>query len=164
MYCSVFFTCLLIFLLFFSFNFHFYNCILSFPCILFNLFSTYKSFPFVTILGFSFLTNGPKYTQDPVYYSILFTCLIIFSLFNFSFQFWVSCDLCSVYFSGDIVAISVFCSLIHRFFSAQMEKTSSHKREPKAVLNARNLVSMDISNMVELKFRIMIIKILSGLE
>ena len=44
------------------------------------------------------------------------------------------------------------------------QKNSPQKREQEAVLTARNLVSMDISKISELEFRIMIIKIVAGLE
>ena len=43
-------------------------------------------------------------------------------------------------------------------------KNSPQKREQEAVLTARDLISMDISEMSELEFRIMIIKILAGIE
>ena len=44
-----------------------------------------------------------------------------------------------------------------------MEKLTSKKRT-RAVLTVRDLISMDISKMVELDFKITIIKILAGLE
>ena len=43
-------------------------------------------------------------------------------------------------------------------------KNSPQKREQEAVLTARDLISMDISKMSELEFRITIIKILAGLK
>lgn len=43
-------------------------------------------------------------------------------------------------------------------------KNSPQRREPEAVLTARDLISIDISKMLVLEFRIMIIKILAGLE
>ena len=43
-------------------------------------------------------------------------------------------------------------------------KNSLPKREQEAVLAARDLISMYISNMSELEFRIIIIKILAGLQ
>ena len=43
-------------------------------------------------------------------------------------------------------------------------KNSPQKREQEAVLTARDLISMDISKMSELEFRITILKILAGLE
>ena len=71
----------------------------------------------------------------------------------------------SVYLS-DVVAILAFCSLLHLFFSGQMtrQKNSPQKREQEAVLIARDLISMDISNISALEFRIMIIKIVAGLK
>lgn len=73
-YCSVLLICLFIFSLFLSLKFHFYSYILSFHYIYF----VHRSFSLITILGSSFLTNGPKYMLDPVYYTILFTCLTKF--------------------------------------------------------------------------------------
>ena len=43
-------------------------------------------------------------------------------------------------------------------------KNSPQKREQEAVLTVRDLISMDISRMVELDFKITIIKIIAGLE
>ena len=43
-------------------------------------------------------------------------------------------------------------------------KNSRQRREQEAVLTVRDLISMDISKMVELDFKITIIKILAGLE
>ena len=43
-------------------------------------------------------------------------------------------------------------------------KYSPQRREQEAVLTVRDLISMDISKMVELDFKITIIKILAGLE
>ena len=43
-------------------------------------------------------------------------------------------------------------------------KNSPQKREQEAVLTARDLISMDISKMSAIEFRITIIKILAGLE
>ena len=43
-------------------------------------------------------------------------------------------------------------------------RNSPQKREQEAVLTARDLISMDISKMLELAFRMMIIKILAVLE
>jgi len=43
-------------------------------------------------------------------------------------------------------------------------KNSPQEREQEAVLTARDLISMDISKMLELEFRIMIKKIIAGLE
>ena len=43
-------------------------------------------------------------------------------------------------------------------------KHSPKKKEQEAVLTARDLIHMDISKMSELEFKIMIIKILAGLE
>lgn len=43
-------------------------------------------------------------------------------------------------------------------------KNLPQKREQEAVLTTRDLISMDIYKMSELEFRIMIIKILVGLE
>ena len=46
-----------------------------------------------------------------------------------------------------IVAILVFCSLVHLSFSRQNDKTGKtlQKREQEAVLTARDLISMDIN-------------------
>ena len=43
-------------------------------------------------------------------------------------------------------------------------KNSPQRREQEAVLTVRDLISMDVSKMSELESRIMIIKILVGLE
>ena len=43
-------------------------------------------------------------------------------------------------------------------------KNSPQRREQEAVLTVRDLISMDISKMMELDFKITIIKILAGLE
>ena len=67
---------------------------------------------------------------------------------------------------GVIVAILVFCALVHLFFSGKRTswKNSPQKRKQEAVLTARDLISMDISNISALEFRIMIIKIVAGLK
>ena len=43
-------------------------------------------------------------------------------------------------------------------------KSSLQKREQEAVLTARDIISMNISKTLELEFRIMIVRILVGLE
>ena len=65
-----------------------------------------------------------------------------------------------------MVAILVFCSFVHLFFYEQNDKTEKliSPERTKVVLTARDLISMDISKMLELEFRITIIKILAGLE
>ena len=72
----------------------------------------------------------------------------------------------SVYFSGVVVAILVFCSFVHLFFYEQNDKTEKliSPERTKVVMTVRDLISMDISKMLELEFRITIIKILAGLE
>ena len=98
-------------------------------------------------------------TSCPTSYYILF-------YFIFFFWFWVSSDLYSVYFSGVVVAILVFCSLMCLFFSGQNEEIQklTSKREQEVVLFARDLITMDISMILKLEFIIIIIMILAGLE
>ena len=94
----------------------------------------------------------------------LFDCILPFFSF-FLFWFLISSDFYSVYFAGVIVDIFVFCSLIHLFFFGQndkMEKLTLEKRT--TVSTIRDLISMGISKMSELEFRIMSIKILAGFE
>ena len=93
---------------------------------------------------------------------MFFVFLILIFL---SFWFWVSSDLFSVYFSGVLVAILVFCSLSHLFFSGQndkVEKLTSNKRTRDSNdCQGPNYISYKTS---ELEFRITSIKILAGLE
>ena len=140
-----------------------------YPFIIFNFIFIYKSFSFFTILGCSFLTDRPNDTQAPVYYSVLFTSLIMFFVFLIliflSFWFWVSSDLFSVYFSGVLVAILVFCSLSHLFFSGQndkVEKLTSNKRTRDS--NDCQGPNYFYYKTSELEFKITSIKILAGLE
>ena len=43
-------------------------------------------------------------------------------------------------------------------------RNSQQKKETEVILSATDLINMDISKMSELEFRIMIIKLLAGLE
>ena len=63
-----------------------------------------------------------------------------------------------------MIDVFVFCYLIHLFFSGQNDKTKklTPQKEQDVVLTARDLINMDISKMSELKFKIIIIKILAG--
>ena len=79
-----------------------------------------RSFSFVIILESSFLTNGHRIR----YIALFYLSVWLYSLFkkNFSSFGKISSDLFSVYFSGVIVAILGFCSLVHQFFSGQNDK------------------------------------------
>lgn len=122
----------LIFKLSFFLNFSsFFNQLINsfyhFLIFIFIVVQSYVSFSFLKILGCSFF--WPKYTQNLVYGSLLFTSLIIFFFFFLSLslphhQFQVSSNLFSIYFSGAIVTLLACYSLVHLFFQQndKMEK------------------------------------------
>ena len=77
--------------------------------------------------------------------------------FFFLIFFLVSSCLFSIYFSGVVVAILVFCSLVHLLFLDDKTEELASKKENKKT--AKDLISMYVSKMLELEFRIAIITI-----
>jgi len=98
---------------------------------------------------------------------LFFSSFFLFSFLPFLFpQLQGFSDFFSVYFSGVVVTLLAFCSLILLFFSGQNDKmkNSPQKKRTRGVLTDRDLINTNISKMSELEFRMMIIKILAGLE
>ena len=66
------------------------------------------------------------------------------------------------------VVVDIFgflLSFVHSSLSKMTRRRDSQqKREPEVMLTATDLINMVISKMLKLEFRIMIIKILAGLE
>ena len=71
-----------------------------------------------------------------------------------------------MYFTWVTVDIFFFCFLVHLLFSGQNDQKEEFKKKkgPEVTLSATDLINMDMSKMSQLEFRIMIIKILAGLE